>query len=55
MGCAGHEVRRSHVGGGWSADTRVASRDAGHFPVAPASIIFWIFSRLNEPGDWLGG
>src|SRR5262249_7182277 len=24
-------------------------------PLAPASICFWIFSRLNEPGVWLGG
>ena len=23
--------------------------------LVPASIIFWIFSRLNEPGVWLGG
>ncbi len=55
MRSAGHEAHRAHVGGGGSADTRVVSRDAGHFPVAPASIIFWIFSRLKEPGDWLGG
>lgn len=30
----------------WNGDQRVP---------APASIIFWIFSRLNEPGVWLGG
>jgi len=29
--------------------------DEHHPPDAAASIVFWIFSRLKEPGDWLGG
>jgi len=24
-------------------------------PAPAASICFWILSRLNDPGDWLGG
>ena len=29
--------------------------EAAYWLLAAASICFWIFSRLNEPGVWLGG
>ena len=32
-----------------------ASRKQRHLPPVAPSICFWIFSRLNEPGVWLGG
>lgn len=27
----------------------------GYLPPKDASICFWTFSRLNDPGVWLGG
>ena len=35
--------------------TAGATGKPGYLPLMEASICFWTFSRLNEPGVWLGG
>mgnify|MGYP003579405403 CR=1 FL=1 len=45
---AGHE-------GPVKAEEGAASKDADAYPPPAACSCFWTFSRLNEPGVWLGG
>jgi hypothetical protein len=35
--------------------SRPSSEQRGYWPAAAFSICFWTFSRLKEPGVWLGG